>query len=232
MLNSLLELTARSADKGVITEDDEPLDSPFQERQQALLTDSLYASWKGRSKFISLRNVGVFGSLRHQNAVVVPDVLLTLDVDLMPVTESRAYFVWDYGKPPDLVIEIVSKEPGGEESTKLEKYAALGVPYYVIYNPFGFRGERLLKCFQRHGMGYLDIANPYLIPELGLGLTTWEGSYQGCHGKFLRFLDDQGNLLLTADERAEQEHQRAEQEHQRAEKLAQKLRDLGLDPDT
>jgi Uma2 family endonuclease len=221
----------------LITEDDEPLDSPFQERQQAILTDSLYASWTGRDRFVSLRNVGVFGSLHHN--AIVPDVLLTLDVDLVPVTESRAYFVWDYGKPPDLVIEIVSKEPGGEDSSKLEKYAALGVPYYVIYNPFGFRGERTLKCFQRHGMGYLDIANPHLIPELGLGLTTWEGTYQGCQGKFLRFLDDQGNMLLTAEERAEQEHHRAEQEHQRAEqeyqraeRLAQKLREMGLDPDT
>jgi len=213
----------------LITEDDEPLDNPFQERQQALLTDSLYASWKGSSRFISLRNVGVFGSL-HQKAIV-PDVLLALDVDLMPVEESRAYFVWDYGKPPDLVIEIVSKEPGGEDTIKLDRYAALGVPYYVIYNPFGFRGERILKSYQRYGMGYLDIANPLLIPELGLGLTTWEGVYQGCQGKFLRFLDDQGNLLLTAEEKAEQEHQRAEQEHQRAEKLAQKLRDLGIDPE-
>ena len=227
----------------LITEDDEPLDNPFQERQQALLTDSLYASWKGRSKFISLRNVGVFGAL-HGKAIV-PDVLLALDVDLMPVDESRAYFVWDYGKPPDLVIEIVSKEPGGEDSSKQEKYAALGVPYYVIYNPFGFRGERPLKVLQRHGRGYLDRATPQRLPELELGLTTWEGVYQGCQGKFLRFLDDQGALLLTAEEkaqqehqraeqehqRAEQEHQRAEQEHQRAEQLAQKLRDLGLDPD-
>lgn len=218
----------------LLTENDEPL-SPFQERQQALLTESLYASWQGCERFVSLRNVGVFGGL-HQPPIV-PDVLLTLDVELMPVETSRAYFVWEYGKPPDLVIEIVSKEPGNEGSAKLERYAALGVPYYVIYNPMGFRGERVLRAYQRHGRGYLDLANPGWIPELGLGLTTWEGSYQGCSGKYLRFRDEAGRLLLTAQERADQEHERADQERERAdqerqrvEQLEARLRELGIEP--
>jgi hypothetical protein len=38
-------------------------------------------------------------------------------------------------------------------------------------------------------------------------------------------------LLLSGDERAEQEKQRAEQEKQRADRLAAKLRELGCDPD-
>ncbi len=240
----------------LITEDDEPLDNPFQERQQAILTDGLYTSWKGRDRFVALKNVGVFVS--PQQPPVVPDVLLTLDVDLMPAETSRAYFVWEYGKPPDLVIEVVSKEPGGEGVGKLQEYAALGVPYYIVYNPFGFRGERVLKAFQRYGMGYLDLANPGYIPELGLGVTIWDGNYQGCPGKYLRFVDQAGQLLLTGQEQAEQ-HQRmaeaaqaraeaaqaraeeaqakaeeaqdrAEQERVRAERLERRLREAGLEP--
>ena len=225
----------------LITEDDTPLDSPFQERQQAILTDALYASWKPGRKFLSLRNVGVFGSIRQP--AIVPDVLLTLDVDLLPCEESRAYFVWEYGKPPDLVIKIVSKEPGGEGTTKLEKYAGIGVPYYVIYNPFGFRGERILKAYQRQGLGYIDVVNPNYLPELGLGLATWEGTYQGCPGKFLRFVHPDGTLMWTAEEfaaqshqraddeqrRADEERQRADEEHRRAERLAKKLQELGID---
>lgn len=229
----------------LITEDDTPLDSPFQERQQAILTDALYASWQGPGqgrKFLALQNVGVFGSIR--GTAIVPDVLVSLDVDLLPTDECRSYFIWEYGKPPDLVIEVVSKEPGGEETTKVERYAQLGVPYYVIYNPFGFRGERLLKAYQRHGMSYLDVANPSWLPEMELGLKVWEGTYRGCEGKFLRFSDPNGVLLLTgeerarvAEERADQEAQRADQEAQRAEEaeqrarvLAEKLRELGIEP--
>jgi len=202
----------------LITEDDEPLDNPFQERQQAILTDCLYASWKGfpeGTPFVSLRNVGVFGSVKE--SAIVPDVLLALGVELLPVNEYRAYFCWEYGKPPDLVVEVISKEPGGENTSKLERYRDIGVPYYVVYNPFGFRGERVLKAYQRHGLSYIDIANPKILPELGLGFAIWEGSYQGCDGRFLRFVDEHGQLLLSGDERAEQERERAEQQRERAE---------------
>ena len=42
---------------------------------------------------------------------------------------------------------------------------------------------------------------------------------------WLRWWDDVGNLLLTGEERAEQEKQRAE-------RMAAKLRELGIDPET
>lgn len=47
----------------------------------------------------------------------------------------------------------------------------------------------------------------------------------------LRWWDSQGNLLLSSDERIEQEQQRAEQERQRAERLAERLRQMGINPD-
>ncbi|MFN8611349.1 MAG: Uma2 family endonuclease [Vulcanimicrobiota bacterium] len=219
----------------LITEDDAPLDNPFQERQQSLLTDALYASWTDCESFVAFKNVGLFGSINEK--AVVPDVMLTLDVAARPA-ESRAYFVWEYGRPPDLVVEIVSKTPGGEEALKKQRYAQMGVPYYVVYDPFGYLGNRPLRAYQKHGVGYIDVANPTSLPELKLGLTIWKGSYQGLEGKFLRFLDSAGELLATGQERAERESQRAERESQRAEResqraerLAQKLRELGVDPD-
>src|SRR5262249_55549514 len=99
----------------------------------------------------------------------------------------------------------------------------------------------------------------YPIPQLGVELGIWEGTYQNVHLPWLRWWDDQGRLLPTSDERAEQERQRAEQERQRAEqerhraeqerlraeqerlraeevseraaRLAERLRALGVDPD-
>lgn len=55
---------------------------------------------------------------------------------------------------------------------------------------------------------------------------------------WLRWWDQEGNLLLWSSEqteperqKAEQEHQRAEQEHQKTERLVAKLRELGVDPE-
>ena len=64
------------------------------------------------------------------------------------------------------------------------------------------------------------------IPELELGLGLWQGEYQGVSRQWLRWVDEQGNWVLTDTEqerqRAEQERQRAEQERQRAEQERQR----------
>jgi Uma2 family endonuclease len=211
----------------LVTEDDEPLDSTFQERQQKLLVDALYASWKGpgaTSRFLALSNVGLFHALKGKH--VVPDVMVILDVDLLPCKEHKSYFVWEYGRTPDLAIEVVSKEVGGGDGEKLDKYAVIGVPYYVVYDPYGYIGERPLRAFEHHGRSYVELLHPFLLPQLGLGLTTWEGEYAGCRARFLRFTDKDGKLLLTGTERAEQEHSRAEQERLRAERAEAELAEL------
>ena len=43
----------------LITEDDEPVDNLFSERQQKLLPDSLYASWNYTKPFLACANVGI-----------------------------------------------------------------------------------------------------------------------------------------------------------------------------
>ncbi len=58
------------------------------------------------------------------------------------------------------------------------------------------------------------------------------GLYLGIHAGRLRYFFPNGELVLTPEEAEKIERQRAEQERQRAERLAQKLRELGGDPDT
>lgn len=60
----------------------------------------------------------------------------------------------------------------------------------------------------------------------------WEGSYQNQHQRWLRWWDNEGNLLLTGSEQArierlntEQERQRAEAERQRADRAQQAQQD-------
>jgi hypothetical protein len=185
---------------------------------------------------------------------LVPDLLLSLDVTLPSeplLKEHRSYFIWLYGKPPEIVIEIVSNRKGGELSNKLLDYARLGVSYYVVYDPDAYISRAPLRIFARQGASFAETFDPWLA-EVGLGLTTWPGVYDGMEGVWLRWTDPAGALLATGTEaktqeqqrtaqerqraeqeyqRAEQEQQRAEQERQRADRLADKLRALGIDPD-
>ncbi|MDD1414759.1 hypothetical protein MEN41_08960, partial [Dolichospermum sp. ST_con] len=62
----------------------------------------------------------------------------------------------------------------------------------------------------------------YPISALGIELGIWQGEYQNMELPWLRLWDLAGNLLLSGEERAEQEYQRAELEMQRAELERQK----------
>ena len=104
----------------LVTEDDAPVDSIFTEKQQRLLTEPLYSSWAAPVEggaFLALANVGWF--YKYREPPLVPDVLLSLDAapagDLRS-KEGRSYFQWLIGKPPQVIIEIVSDKRGGEES--------------------------------------------------------------------------------------------------------------------
>jgi Uma2 family endonuclease len=209
----------------LITEDDTPVDNIYSERQQRLLTQSLYASWSGPGEgrpFVAFANVGLFNSVREQ--AQVPDVMLSLDVTLPDdiwEKRHRSYFIWEYGKPPEVVIEVVSNKKGGEASTKLRKYASMGVAYYVIYDPEQQLSNEVLRIFKRNGIAYVQ-QQALWLEDVGLGLTMWQGRYEDWQDTWLRWCDRSGNILLTGGERAEQERQRAEQERQRAEQERQR----------
>ena len=101
----------------LITEDDTPVDNIFSERQMALLRTSLYDSWPGPGDgrtYVAMANVGIF--TMAEQTVLVPDLLVSLDVrapDDPFLKINRSYFIWNYGKPPDVVVEIVSNAKGG-----------------------------------------------------------------------------------------------------------------------
>jgi Uma2 family endonuclease len=218
----------------LVTEDDTPVDTIFSEKQMRLLTEPLYSSWQGpgaQRSFVVLANVGVFPSINEPP--VVPDVLLSLDVRLRaPLTEKRncTYLLWEIGKAPDVVIEIVSNRVGGEFSDKLASFARMRVTYYVVFDPALFLRRKPLHLYALRRHAYVERANLWL-PEIGLGLCIWPGTYEGCEAEWLRWCYEDGMPVPTGAERAEQERTRAEQAHARAERLAAQLRALGLEPE-
>lgn len=214
----------------LITEDDTPVDNWFSETQQRLLTRALYASWRPEQPFVAMANVGLFNTMRLQ--AIVPAVLVSLGVAVpeeMFEKEHRSYFVWEYGKAPDVVIEIVSNRKGSEVERKVERYGSMGVPYYAVFAPIQLVQNELLVVYQLLAGAYRRKDNTF-FELLDLGLTPWDGLFEQKPGRWLRWVDSDGNLLLTGEERAEQAEDRAEQAENHAAQLAAKLRELGVDP--
>ena len=147
--------------------------------------------------------------------------------------EGRSYAVWQLGKTPDCVIEIVSNKKGDELGGKLKKYEQLRVPIYVVFDPDLQIQDELVAVYLLNGFGYRKV-DTMLFPEIGLGLMLWEGEFEGRTTIWLRWTDLDGNLIATGDEqrvRAEQEAARAEQEKSRADRLAAQLRAAGIEPE-
>ena len=210
----------------IVIEDDTPLDSLQTEKQQRLLTEPLYSSWSGPEKgrdFLIMANVGLF--YIHGSPALVPDIMLALDVppaDLR-VKENRTYCIWTRGKAPDVALEIVSDRYGGELYYKFDRYAYIGIPYYVIYDPREILGEGRLRAFVlRAETGKYVPAEAHWFERVGLGLLEWPGIYEEHEGLWLRWCDRNGQVIPTGRERADAAVQRAEQEHQRAETAVQR----------
>jgi Uma2 family endonuclease len=230
----------------IATEDGAPVDGIFSEKQMRLLAHVLYAAWKpeGGRAFSVFANVGLFSS--PDAPPLVPDVMVSLDVQTTSYPrekKERTYFIWVHRKSPEVVIEVVSNREGGEVD-KLIRYAEMGVAYAVIHDPDTLLSNRVLRVYELRGRHFVDMLPPHWLSDLGLGLTLWEGSFEGMTATWLRWCDAQGRLLPTGCERAEAAHERAEAEHERAEaahgraeaereradRLAARLRDLGAEP--
>ncbi len=224
--------------EGLVTEDDTPVDNLFSEKQQRLLTEPLYTAWTGAPKmgFLATANVGLF--YQPGQPPLVPDAMLSLHVKApqsdVGAKHNRSYFIWKYGKPPEVVIEVVSNREGGEDSSKLTIYEGIGVTYYAIYDPYFALGKERLRIFALHQGHYIPHVGGW-FPKLGLGLRCWQGVYEDMPETWLRWHDGK-TLLATGPEyaeqarwqvdqerrHAEQERQRAEQERQRAEQERQR----------
>ena len=164
-----------------------------------------------------MSNVGLFFAVRRPP--LVPDVLLSLDVELpadLHPKRHRSYFVWEYGKVPDVVIEVVSNREGGEDSEKLAAYARIAVRYYVIFDPDRLLGSEVLRAYRLDGPGFRRMEGPVWFPDIGLGLRLLAGPLRGPR-QHLAPLGRRGGCAIPTG-------------HERAERLAEQLRQLGVEP--
>jgi Uma2 family endonuclease len=176
---------------------------------------------------------------------MAPDVMVAFG---RPKGYRGSYRQWEEGGvPPQVVFEILS--PGNRAGKTIEKfkfYQTFGVEEYYIYDPDGHelggysrRGEELIRIREMHG---------WVSPLLGIRFDCSQGD--------LRLFDPRDRPFLAFTEIAhqrdtrEQERDTLEQERdtlqmqgaamrqelaaerERAEKLAERLKELGIDPES
>ena len=164
----------------------------------------------------------------------------------------RSYVLWREYAVPLIALEFASGT-GAEERDrtplqvvdgtvqKLGKFwvyeQIIRIPYYGIF--IISTGE--LEVYHWEDGTYQRMSENdrghYPINRMNVELGVWRGTYLG-HSEqlWLRWWDDEGNLLLTGKERAEiargqaeQERQRADEERQKRQKLIDRLQ--GLTPE-
>ena len=162
----------------------------------------------------------------------VPNVPPNLDGQI-----RRSYVLWREHIAPLIALEFASGN-GDEERdrtplsrtdegvvTKPGKFwvyeRVMRIPYYGIYQVNNGRLEvyRLIDGYYQ--LLELNQRGHFPIAPLGVELGLWQGSYQNQTMLWLRWWDEEGNLLLIGDERAELERLREEQQRERAESAEQ-----------
>jgi hypothetical protein len=125
--------------------------------------------------------------------------------------------VWEFGKLPEIVIEVVSNREGGELNEKKSKYRKMRVLHYVVWDPERMLSDTPLQAFELAGSIY-RVVRPAQFDVLGLGLVVWHGEFEGCEADWLRWCKPDGTLLPTPDEHIAQEADRASREAERADR--------------
>ena len=219
-------------------------DDPVENTEHPLLADALRQALTPELSKDALitTNFALCAGINNRIIVKAPDWMYLRPVDPWPHPyPRRSYTPHTEGPIPLIVMEFLSETYGDESEYSMEFQSRIGqwyfyeqvvkVPIYVIFQPQTARLELYALESQRYQIQTPSAEGRYWIPGLKLFLGIWSGTRDNRTGDWLRWWNIAGEMLPWPEERAETERQRAETERLRAEKLAQRLRELGVDPD-
>ncbi len=218
MPETLLEIPQNlsALTRSLVTEDENPVDNLFSAKQRRLLVEPLYSSWQPPALeseteqenkhrvFLADSDVGVF--ISPYKPPIAPDMFLSLDVQANAEyfeNEHRAYFIWEFGKAPEVSVEVVSNRKGKEMGEKMERYAQMGIAYYIVFDPFLVLSDEKLRVHELAfgGRRYRRLLD-HALPELSLSLRLWRGVFEGVEAEWLRWCNADGTIIPTGEERA------------------------------
>jgi Putative restriction endonuclease len=221
--------------------EDEPVENEGQPLLAGALRESLELSGLIQPQMLVVSNFGLCATVSGQIVVKAPDWLYVASVTATPADTAtrRSYTPHAEGEVPTIVMEFLSE-------TQIEEYSVkrsfppgkwffyehiLQVPIYVIFDPAIGLLEFYILQDEHYELQLPDPEGRHWIPAMNLFLGTWRGSKEGRSGYWLRWWNQEGELLPWALELIERERQEKERERQEKERLMAYLRSQGLDPD-
>ena len=238
------------------------LPDEFHDLQPQLLSRTLRLQDYATENRFTGSDLNLYYDVHHPLWHKRPDWFLALDVPRLYDGHDlrRSYVVWQEGQAPTIVVEFLSPRTEQEDLGRFykdsdqipdndndipasrvgnayppahgaehppskvdvyEKY--LRVPHYLVYSRYTQRLRYFKLVGRRYEEQSIQDGTPMIwLDDLKIGLGLWDGYFDGLPGPWLRWCDADGNWLLTDTEQAEN----------RAEQLAERLRAMGVDPDT
>ncbi len=182
----------------------------LQHLMPSLLEATLAIIWGERWDWFFGAALGIY--YHPDETAIVPDGFLSLGVDRVLEEELRlSYVMWEEKQiPPILTLEVICREGGGEYFFRKDIYTELEVLYYVIYNTMR-RGKPPLEVYRLvDGRYQRQLTNPVWLPEIGLGIGSEMGTYQGITREWIYWYDEQGKRFLTPEELLQAAERRAQ----------------------
>jgi Uma2 family endonuclease len=198
--------------------DEPPLETDLHRLQITLLIQCLEWLWGDRNDFYASGNLTIYYSPRQRKSEDFrgPDFFVVLGTERKP---RKSWVVWEEdGKYPHVIVEILSpKTAATDRSLKKRIYQdTFRTPDYFWFDP---------NTLEFAGFHILDGQYQPLEPnDQGWLWSQQLQLYLGIYQQQLRFFTPEGQLVPTPEEVAQQQAQRAD-------RLAEKLRELNIDPD-
>ncbi|ACK69745.1 conserved hypothetical protein [Gloeothece citriformis PCC 7424] len=210
---------------------DDPVDNISQPLLASALTEAIELQGLVTPEMLIAVNMGICVKVEGKIVIKAPDWFYVPQV--FPLSEGtirRSYTPHTEGDVPAIVMEFLSETEGGEYSIRpIYPYGKLWfyekiikVPTYVIFEPDSGRLE--VRELQQDAYELLspDEQGRYFISSLGIYLGVWYGKRLNLTTHWLRWWDEEGNLLLWGSERMIQDQQRIEQAEARAQEERQR----------
>lgn len=231
-------------------DDGEPLETPLHRENMNILIDSAVEVMGEKNDYFVGGNMFLYYNPQEvkNKDFRGPDFFLVKGVD--GNKERKSWILWEEDwQYPNIIIELLSESTYQTDlESKRELYEqTFKTSEYFVYDPLSpnnFHGWRL----NEYGFYIEQIRNEkdwLWSEELGCWLGVWTGRIKNKQKTYLRMYDMNQNLVLLGfehaerermekeKERMEKERERMEKERERMEKLklANKLREMGIDPD-
>jgi Uma2 family endonuclease len=222
ILDRVSEITCPPTD---LWSDEPPFESDLHLQQIILLLTTLDWLWQDRTDYYASGNLTIYYNEQQlkKRDFCGPDFFVVLGTEKRP---RKSWVVWgEGGKYPNAIVEILSSS-----TAKIDRTAKKALYQDIFRTPdyFWFDPETL----EFAGFSLAHAQYEAIAPnEQGYLWSKELGLYLGVHSQKLRYFTAEGQLVPTPQEAALAAQTKLDADQIRLEQLAQKLRELGINPD-